>query len=168
MIRESSDADHRAFAVQVIAYSTNKRAILSDLVYAVGDSDSDVRNAGVRSLWVLAKYARMHPEKRIEVPVGRLVDLLNSLVWTDRNKSSLALMALTESREPKLLRELREKALPSLFEMARWKSSGHSFASVAILGRMANIPDSEAFEAIQSKNTELYLGRVSDILRGVK
>jgi hypothetical protein len=47
---------------------------------------------------------------------------LNPIEWTDRNKSSLALEMLTESRDPALIADLRARALPSLIEMARWKS----------------------------------------------
>lgn len=165
VIRGSADAEHRAFAVQVIAYSTDKRKILNELVSAVSDGNSSVRNAAIRALWVIAVYARKHPEKKIDVPVGRLVDLLNSLVWTDRNKASLTLMALTESRDPKLLRELKEKALSSLFEMARWKNPGHTFAAVIILGRTAGIADGEIFAAMQDGKKNELLIRVSNILR---
>jgi hypothetical protein len=49
----------------------------------------------------------------------------------------------TETREPALLSTLRQKALPALTEMARWKSRGHALASVMILGRMAGIPEKE-------------------------
>jgi hypothetical protein len=35
------------------------------------------------------------------------------------------------------------KALPSLIEMARWKSSGHAQASFVLLGRVAGLPENE-------------------------
>ena len=92
-------------------------------------------------------FAQQAPDRKIEVRADPFVELLNSLTWTDRNKSSLALMALTESREPALLSALRQKALPALIEMARWKSRGHAVASVMILGRVAGIPENDLISA---------------------
>jgi hypothetical protein len=68
---------------------------------------------------------------------------------TDRNKSSLALMSLTEPRDPALLSTLRDKAVPALTEMARWKSRGHALASVMILGRVAGIPERDLTSAAE-------------------
>jgi hypothetical protein len=164
VIRESSDVQHRALAVQIIAYSPDKRKIVNDLVYALKDADSTVRNNAMRALWVLALYAQKNTAKKIDVPVEPFVDLLNSVVWTDRNKSSLALFALTGGRDPKLLKTLRKKALPSLLEMARWKSQGHAFAPLIILGRIAGIPDGEIFEAMQSGKKDKIIKRVEQEL----
>jgi hypothetical protein len=61
-------------------------------------------------------------------------------------------MALTESRDPALLSTLRQKALPALIEMARWKSRGHAVASVMILGRVAGIPENELTSAAAKGN----------------
>jgi hypothetical protein len=41
-------------------------------------------------------------------------------------KSSMVLYELTEKRNVKLFELLRRKAIPSLIEMARWKSIGHA------------------------------------------
>jgi hypothetical protein len=50
--------------------------------------------------------------------------------WTDLNKSSLALAALTEARDPILMEDPRARALSSLIEMARWKSHGHARSGI--------------------------------------
>ncbi len=49
--------------------------------------------------------------------------MLNSLEWTDRNKSALVLEELTRKRDTALLKLLRERAVPALVEMARWKNA---------------------------------------------
>jgi hypothetical protein len=141
VLRTSSDRDHRAFAAQVLAYYTNKQAIVGDLVYAMRDANADVRNNATRALWVIAMYSQQHPELKINVPYEPFIDLLNSLSWTDRNKSSLALMQLTESRNPALLAALKARAFDSIVDIAQWTNPGHSMAGVFMLGRMAGIPD---------------------------
>jgi hypothetical protein len=145
VLRTSSDADHRAFAAEVLAYYTNKQAIVGDLVYAMRDADADVRNNATRALWLIAMYGQQHPELKITVPYEPFIDLLNSLSWKDRNKSSLALMQLTESRNPALLRALKAGAFDSIVDIAQWTNPGHSMAGIVMLGRIAGIPDQEIY-----------------------
>ena len=145
VLRTSSVGDHRAFAAQVLAYYPNKQAIVGELVYAMRDADADVRNNATRALWVIAIYGRQHPELKITVPYEPFIDLLNSLSWTDRNKSSLALMQLTESRDPKLLAALKARAFDSIVDIAQWTNPGHAMAGIMMLGRMAGIADPEIF-----------------------
>jgi hypothetical protein len=64
------------------------------------------------------------------------IRLLYSPVWSDLNKMSFALMELSANRDPVLLASIREQALGSLVEMARWKSIVHAIPAVTILGRM--------------------------------
>lgn len=145
VLRTSSDADHRAFAAQLLAYSANKANIVPDLVSAMRDPSSDVRNNATRALWLLALYGQKHPEAKITVPYEPFLDLLNSLSWTDRNKSSLALMELTETRNPALLAALKAKAFDSIVDIAQWTNPGHAMAGVLILGRIAGLPDADIY-----------------------
>jgi hypothetical protein len=147
VLRNSGDADQRAIAAQLIGYAADKREVVGDLVHAMRDSSDVVRNNATRSLFVIAKYAQAHPEAHLRIPPEPFVDLLNSLVWTDRNKSSLALMELSAHRDPALLATLRARALSSLVEMARWKSPGHAQAAFMILGRIAGLSDEEIIKA---------------------
>jgi hypothetical protein len=160
VLRGSSDAHHRALAAQIIAYSSDKHKIIGDLIYAIKDPSDSVRNAAVRALAVLARYAQANPQKKLKISFAPFIDLLNSVVWTDRNKSSLALFPLTDGRDPKLLKELRIRALPSLMEMARWQSKGHAFGPLMILGRIAGIPDHEIFEALQSGKRDTIIEKI--------
>ena len=145
VLRTSGDPDHRAFAAEVLAYNANKQAIVGDLVYAMRDPDSDVRNNATRALALIAMYGNAHPELKIKVPYEPFIDLLNSLSWTDRNKSSLALMQLTEGRNPALLSALKARAFDSIVDIAMWTNPGHSMAGVVMLGRIAGIPDQDIF-----------------------
>lgn len=143
VLREADQPDQRALAAQVLGYATDKASVVGDLSAAMRDADAAVRNSALRALGLIAAFAQKNPDRQIQVAAEPFVDLLNSLTWTDRNKSSLALMSLTESRDEALLSMLRQKAIPSLTEMARWKSRGHALAAVIILGRVAGIPETE-------------------------
>ena len=149
-LRDSDKPEQRALAAQVLGYATDKASVVGHLSAAMRDPAVDVRNNATRALWLIAAWAHKAPERKIQVPADPFVDLLNSLTWTDRNKSSLALMSLTEPRDPALLSSLRQKALPALIEMARWKSRGHAVASAMILGRVAGVPEKELVSAAAS------------------
>ena len=164
VLRGSSNAHHRALAAQIIAYSSDKHKIIGDLIYAIKDPSDSVRNAAVRALAILAGYAQTNPQKKLKISFTPFIDLLNSIMWTDRNKSSLALFPLTEGRDPKLLKELRTRAWPSLLEMARWQSKGHAFGPLMILGRIAGIPDTEIIEAMQSGKRDTIIERSKNSL----
>jgi hypothetical protein len=152
VLHDSDKREQRALAAQVLGYASDKASVVGDLSSAMRDADADVRNNATRALWVIAAFAQKAPDRKIDVPADPFVDLLNSLTWTDRNKSSLGLMSLTEPREPALLSTLRQQALPALTEMARWKSPGHAVASAMILGRVAGIPENDLASAVAMGN----------------
>ena len=141
VLHHSGDAGQRAVAAQVIAYAADKPAVVPDLVGAMRDPDDDVRNNAMRGLWVMAEYASRTPGAGIVVPATPFVDLLNSPVWTDRNKASLALMSLSASRNPAVLDALRTRAFDALVEMARWKARSYALAPFFLLGRVAGMPE---------------------------
>src|SRR5262252_5773604 len=143
VLRHSSDAEHRALAAEVIAYTANKQAVVNELVEAARDPDDRVHNNATRALVVMAGSARQTTKQPIKIPVRPFIEMLNSIEWTDRNKSSYALVRLTDKPAPAVLSEIRQKALQSLIEMARWKSSGHAQASFVLLGRVAGLPEDE-------------------------
>jgi len=160
VLRESAEAHHRALAAEIIAYAANKRDVVKDLVYGMRDRDGDVRNNSMRALAIIARFAQSSPKKGIRVSARRFAEMLNSIVWTDRNKSSLALLQLTERRDPAVLSRLRERALPSLVEMARWKSPGHAIAPFFILGRVGNLSEGEIQKAWERGNRETLIKTV--------
>ena len=137
VLRTSADARQRALAAQILAYASDKRAVTADLERAMRDPDADVRNAALRALWLIAALAERRPELGIRVAPEPFIALLNSLEWSDRNKASFALEALTRSRPPRLLAQLRASALPALADIARWSAGGHAFPGRAMLGRLA-------------------------------
>lgn len=142
VLRHSADAGHRALAAQILGYARNKRDVIDDLRYAMTDPSDDVRNNAMRALAVIARAASAAPQ-RMPIPIGPFIGLLDSPVWTDRNKASLALMSLSERRDPALLTALRHRALGPLVEMARWQNRGHAMPALLILGRIAGQSDED-------------------------
>ena len=136
VLHNSADDEQRAIAATVIAYASDKVAVVPHLEDAVLDSSDGVRNDATRALAIIAMYANEHPELGIEISPDVYVDMLNSIEWSDRNKASALLMSLTSSRDPELLAQLEERSLLSLIEMCRWKSDGHAFMSCRILERV--------------------------------
>jgi hypothetical protein len=147
VLRNSSDAADRAFAAEVLGYAKDKQAVVSDLLDAMRDASDSVRNNAMRALMVFARYSPEEPGGTIRIPGQPFVEMLNSCIWTDRNKSAAALAELTKGRDPAIMSELKRHALPSLVEMARWRSLGHATYSLWILGRLGGLSD----EAVQMK-----------------
>jgi hypothetical protein len=157
VLRNSADANQRALAAMVLSYAADKRDVVADLIYGTRDPNDQVRSNCIRALWIIAKFAQRKPELGIQVPPNVFIDLLNSLVWTDRNKSSNALLEITFTRDPAVLTEIRIKALPSLIEMARWKAIAHAQASLFLLGRIGGMSEDDIQAAIDRGDREAII-----------
>ena len=145
VLRDSSDAGHRALAAQVLGYTTDKQAVVGDLVQGMADASEEVRNNAMRTLMVFADLVPSATRSSPRIPPEPFIGLLVSPIWSDRNKAAGALLALSANRDPQLLGMLRTQALNSLVEMARWKSAGHAFAPFMILARIAGYSDESMF-----------------------
>jgi hypothetical protein len=156
-LQNSADSRHRAMAAVILGYTSAKQAIVPDLIDAIKDPDSNVRNNAMRALWVMATAEQLKKVK-IKVPWAPFVGMLNSIVWTDRNKSSDALDALTHGRNPILLAELGKNALGPLIEIATWRS-GHARAGFFILGRIGGLPETEIQAAWDRGDREFVISR---------
>jgi len=147
VLRESNDDEQRAAAAYVIGYAPKKSDVVNDLQFALRDADPGVRNNASRALVAMAVLARLHPALEIKVSPTWFIEMLNSLSWTDRNKAVMALQILTDSRDANILAQLRERALPALIEMARWKSLGHALPAYVLVGRVAGLAEEQIQEA---------------------
>ena len=159
VLHNSADANQRAIAAWVIGYAPMKRLVVGDLESAVYDSDEGVRNNAMRALGAIADLAARKPEQGIHVSPAPFVDLLSSPVWTDRNKATFVLGELTEGGDPAPLAALRQRALPALVEMARWKSPGHARAPFVLLGRVVGLSDRETEDAFERGDREAVIAR---------
>jgi hypothetical protein len=147
VLRNSGHAEQRAMAAYVIGYAPKKPGVVDDLLYAIQDSDDSVRNNAMRALAAVAVLATLEPEAGLRIPPTWFIEMLNSIIWSDRNKAAYALVNLTESRKPEVLAQLRERALPALVEMAQWKSLQHALPAFILVGRIAGLPEQEIYQA---------------------
>lgn len=156
----SADAD-RAIAADALGYAADKKSVIGDLVAAARDPYPETRNNAVRALYAIGMLAQRKPELGIQVPFSAIVPLLNSPVWTDRNKTSMMLFSLSQSRDPALMQLLRAQAMGSLVEIARWQSPGHAFPGLFLVARITGMSDEDAFNAYQAGDREKILSRAS-------
>lgn len=138
VLHDSADAEQRAAAARLLGYAPDLQSVVGDLSYAVTDPYPAVRNDAVRALGVFTR-GRNPPR----IPYGPFIELLSSPEWTDLNKSSFALDALSEGRDPALLSLLRQRALPALVTMVRWHDPDHTFPAYSLLGKIGGLSDKE-------------------------
>ncbi len=159
-LRNSSDDEQRAAAVYVMSYAADKHAIVDDLQFALRDADPAVRANGVQGLLALLVYSRLHPESGIKIEPTWFIEMLNSLSWTDRDHALKALQILTDNRDASTLSQLRERALPALIEMSRWKTLAHALPAFVLTGRLAGLTDQQIQDAWTSGNRESVIAAV--------
>jgi hypothetical protein len=143
VLRNSANAGQRAAAAHLIAIAPDKAAAARDLQYALLDADDDVRRNALRALAALAAFSVKHPEAEIRIAATWPVEMLNSMALDDRVGAMDLLLNLSDSRDPAVLALLRERAIASLAEMARWNSLAHALPAYILLGRAARVPEQE-------------------------
>jgi hypothetical protein len=151
VLASARDVEQRQIAAEILGYAGRSREQIRTLVRAGHDVDSGVRNNAIRALVVLA---RSSSEASAMIPGECFIDLLNSDVWTDRNKSVTLLAVLTAARDARLLFCLRERALTSLVDMARWSFAGHADSARLMVGRIAGIDENSLTAMIDKREVE--------------
>jgi len=142
VLASSGRADERAMAADTLGYGARTPRQRAALVRAARDPHSDVRNNAVRAL---GEILRADPSGAAAIPPGPIIDLVRSGTWTDRNKGSMVLWPLTQSRDPRLLARLKSEAGRALLEVARWRG-GWGIGARVILARIAGIPEERVLE----------------------
>ena len=71
------------------------------------------------------------------------------------------LQILTDGKNPSAIEQLRERALGSLVEMARWKSLTHALPAYLLLGRVAGLPDLQVEEAWNKGDREWVIAQAT-------
>ena len=161
VLRNAGEGELRAVAATVIGYAPKKDQVLNDLQYALQDADDSVRANAVRSLKAIAVLAQKRPELGIKVSPTWFVEMLNSLVLTDKQQAAEALVILTNQPSPSATDLVRERGLPALVEMARWKSLRYALPAFLLVGRVAEIPDAELHEQWQKGDRETAIRKAT-------
>ena len=143
VLRNSAEADQRAAAAAIIGYAPKKDQVLNDLQYALQDVDESVRGNAVRALKAIAVLAQKRPELGLKIAPTWLVAMLNSIVLGDREQAAEALVILTDAPNPQALELMRERALPALVEMARWKTLRYALPPFLLVGRVGGVADAD-------------------------
>jgi hypothetical protein len=143
VLETSSDAKHRAVASHAVGYARRSARQLRALTRAARDPDDAVRNNATRAIAVLAAA---NPRLVRQMPLNPFIEMLNSGIWTDRNKGAMVLERLTTKRDPAVLAKMRASALNSLIEMALWREASHAYFARTLLGRVAGISEKQLEE----------------------
>ena len=143
VLRNSADEEQRSMAATLIGYAPDKNAVIGDLEYAIQDPDESVRSSAMSALNAIAVLAAKQPEIGIRISPTWFVEMLNSIVLSDRTRATKALITLTDSRPAATLDLLRERALPSLMEMAQWNSLRYALPAFILLGRVGGLSEEQ-------------------------
>ncbi|HWF48667.1 MAG TPA: hypothetical protein VG168_16785 [Bryobacteraceae bacterium] len=161
VIHHSADGEQRTMAAYLLQYAPHgphtTADILDDLQYALLDAEDSVRETAMQSLRAILVGGRLHPEEHIRIEPTWLIELMNSVVWTDRRDASEALVNLTDKHDQATLDLLRERALDSVVEMARWHDLKHALPGFILAGRMAGLSEQQIQDAWISGNREAVL-----------
>lgn len=157
--RKAGDPAHRAMAVYVMGYAKQKFRVIDDLFYALKDMDETVRANALRALGAITVKAKLDPDAEIKVPATWFIEMLNSLSWSDRTQAARFLVNLTDSRDPRVLLQIKERAFDSIVEMAKWKHAEHSLPAYILLGRVSGFPEEDLQHAWSTGDRELMIKR---------
>jgi hypothetical protein len=154
VLHDGSEPEERAAAATVIGYATDKKDVADDLLFAIQDPDEGVRAGALRALAAIAVAARNQPAPGIRLASTGLVKLLSSVVLSDRVESAEALLILTEGGDAAALDLIRERALASVVEMARWKTRSYALPPLMLLGRVAGLTDAQTRQSWENGDRE--------------
>ena len=168
VLKNSFDEEHRAIAAYVIGYAADKKSVVDDLLSAVRDPDETVRNNAMRALAAIEVLATRKPSLGIRIPPTWLVEMLNSLVWTDRTTAAVNLVNLTETRDSEALGQLRDRALPALIDMAQWKHLPHALPAFILVGRVTGMEEKAIQDAWSKSERELVLAEARKLMEPKK
>jgi hypothetical protein len=143
VLKNGAEGPERAVAAAVIGYAPKKQDVIGDLQYATQDPDESVRVNAMRSQNAIAVLAAKQPGMGLKIPPTWFVELLSSIVLSDRVEAAKTLLTLTDGKDPSAIALIRERGLPSLAEMARWQTPRYALPPFLLLGRVAGIPDAQ-------------------------
>ncbi len=151
VLRNSEDPEQRTAAAYILQYTPRgphtTKIMVDGLQFALRDCDENVRSNAMRALKAVAIGAKLHPNQEIRLEPTWFIELMNSIVFSDRRDAALALVNLTESRDPGTLDLLRGRALDSVTEMAKWHDLKTALPAFILAGRLAGLEEKEISQA---------------------
>jgi hypothetical protein len=168
-LRTGSVPEERAVAAMAIGYAPRKLDVVNDLQFAIDDPDEAVRSNAMKSLTAIAVMAHRQPGFGIRIAPTWFVEMLNSVVLSDRVEASKALLTLTDNgANSAALDLLRERALGSLVEMARWKTLRYALPPFLLLGRVAGIGDAQTHQDWEKGDREAVIQKAGSAAKDRK
>ncbi|MCS7043758.1 MAG: HEAT repeat domain-containing protein [Bryobacteraceae bacterium] len=164
-VAEAADPDVRAVAAYVAGYVPDKAAAAGPLQLALRDPDPAVRRNAARALKAIAYLALTNRESGLRVQPTWFVEMLNSTALSDRLEAAEVLLMYVERGDEGAAAQIRERALDSLAEMARWRHLAHALPAYLLLGAVAGVPAEEIERAWEAGEREKMLERISRQLR---
>jgi hypothetical protein len=164
VVRECSDPEQRAAAAYLLQYGPRgrKSKVITDaLQYGLRDQEDIVRKNALRALRAVYVGAKLHPDQDVAIEPAWLVEMLNSVVWSDRRSAAQILVDLTEDRKSDALGIIRERALPSVLEMARWQTLDHALPAFVLAGRVAGADEKAIKDAWMREDRESILNQLA-------
>ena len=147
VLSESGDDEQRAMAATIIGYAPIKKDAVNNLESAMQDPDEAVRANALRALNAIAVLGRLQPNLEIHVSSTWFVEMLNSIVLSDRTRAATALVTLTDQNGEGALDQIRDRALDSVAEMAQWKELRYALPAFILTGRIAGMSEPEIQKA---------------------
>lgn len=138
-LERSADPGIRVMAAYILGYSADKRMVINDLQGGLRDADPEVRSTAARTLRAIAVLAR-DKEKGIVIRATWFVEMLNSVSLGDRLEGSRTLNLMFDELSEGTVWQIKDRALPSLTEMARWRHLPHALPAYLLLGKVAGAP----------------------------
>jgi hypothetical protein len=161
VLRSGAEADERAVAAAVIGYAPDKQQAIKDLQFGMQDVEPAVRANAVRAMMAVAVLAQKRPELGLRIEPTWMVEMLNSIVLSDRQLAARALVTLTEQPNAAALDLIRARALPALVDMARWKTLRYALPAFLLVGRTAGVPERELLDEWQRGDRETTIERAT-------
>jgi hypothetical protein len=158
VLRDSGDEEQRAMAATIIGYAPNKKDVVNDLENAMQDPGESVRSNALRALNAIAVLERLQPRLRIQVSPTWFVEMLNSIVLSDRTRAANALVTLTDQDAAAALDQIRDRALDSVVEMAQWKNLRYALPAFILVGRLAGMNEAEIQKAWTGGDRQAAVG----------
>ncbi len=159
VLRNCPDPDQRAAAAAVIGYAVRKGEVIADLEYALQDPDDAVRANALRALNAIAVLASKEPDAGLRISPTWMVELLHSVVLGDRMEAVKTLLTLTDHNGRDVREQIRDRALPDLIEMSRWKTPRYALPPFLLLGRVAGLTDQQAQQSWAKGDRETVIAK---------